>query len=100
MPRIGLVILSLFLAGCATSGDSPSVRSPQEPTDTQVAEAVKDHNETVADAKEKVICTRESVLGTHFSRRICRTVRQIEEDRETARRTLDDQPVSAGGGDG
>ena len=97
MPRIGLVILSLFLVGCATSGDGPSVRSPQEPTDPQVAEAVKD-NQTVADAKDKVICTRETAVGTHFSRRVCRTVRKIEEDREAARRSLEDQIDGVGGG--
>jgi hypothetical protein len=93
MPRIGLVVLSFWLMGCATSGDDPSAQSQAEPSDIQVAEAVAEHNENVADDKDRVICTRERVVGTHFSRRICRTVRQIEDDRGVARRSIEDQPL-------
>jgi hypothetical protein len=91
MARTALVLLSLCIVGCASSGDRPSARSPEKYSDTQVAEAVKEHNEAVEDEKDKVICTRESVVGSHFSRRVCRSLRQLEEEREYARRMLEDQ---------
>ena len=90
MPRIGLAVLSLCLVGCATSGDRTSVRSPAEPSDEQVAEAVKDYNESVENVEERVVCTRQTVVGTHFSQRICKTVRQLEEGRDLARERNED----------
>ena len=100
MARIRLVVLSLCLLGCATTSDSVSVGdgqqvsdSPQvtsgEPTTAQVDAAVAQHNAAVTDEKDKVICTREVVLGTHFRRRVCRTVRAIEEDRRQTREELE-----------
>ncbi|MEJ2130595.1 MAG: hypothetical protein P8Y95_02995, partial [Gammaproteobacteria bacterium] len=78
------------------SGDSSSEKVLQRATDEQVAEAVAVHNENVSDEEDRVICTRETVVGSHFSRRICRTVRQIEEEREMTLRDLEDRydPVS------
>lgn len=48
----------------------------------------------VAQAKKKskkltLICTRETVLGTHFSRRVCRTPQEIEIERETMEEEFD-----------
>ncbi len=105
MPRIGLVFLSLCLMGCATSSDDSSSsdsssRDLQRASESEVAQAVDTHNEQVTDAKDKVICTRETVVGTHFSRRVCRTVRQIEEDRAEARRSFEDTQPGSVGSDG
>jgi TolA-binding protein len=36
----------------------------------------------------KVVCRREQVLGTHFKKRVCRTVEQIEKDRQNAREEI------------
>lgn len=96
MGRIALAVACLCLMGCASSGDSSSEKVLQRATDEQVAEAVAVHNENVSDEKDRVICTRETVVGSHFSRRICRTVRQIEEEREMTLRDLEDRydPVS------
>lgn len=37
---------------------------------------------------QEVICRKERVLGTHFRRRVCRTRAQIDQDREHARRRM------------
>ncbi len=108
MAMIRLVILSLCLLGCTSTGDSPEVKvaeepaaeapTAKEPTDAQVEQAVAQYNESVTDKKDKIICRRERVVGTHFSRRICRTVHQMEEDRAAARTLREDQLDPASGG--
>ena len=103
MAKVSIVILSLCLLGCTTSGDSARVKAAEkpiaeEPTDAQVEQAVAQYNESVPDKKDKVICTRETVVGTHFRRRVCRTVHQMEEDRAAARTLRDDQYDPASGG--
>ena len=59
---VRVVILSLCLLGCATSGDSPQVKAAEKPiaekpTDAQVEQAVAQYNESVSDKKDKVVCT-------------------------------------------
>jgi hypothetical protein len=51
-------------------------------TNQRVQEAIAERNDVVL--QPNVICTRESVVGSHFKRKVCRTAAQIEQDRADA----------------
>lgn len=38
---------------------------------------------------ERLVCTREKTLGSNRTQRVCKTVRQVEEEKEYARRNMD-----------
>jgi hypothetical protein len=65
----------------ATEGDSPEQAAPA------AVELPK---------KETVICRREPVLGSHFSKRICRTRAQMDAEREGAQRAIESVGRSRG----
>lgn len=39
--------------------------------------------------EERVVCTRETITGSHFKRKVCRTESQMQRDRVNARREMD-----------
>lgn len=94
MKTWGLVVLSLVVLGCATGSDRPAPKSVAQPSEKQVEKAVAQYNEGVTQEKEKIICTRESIVGSHFTKRVCRTVAEMEQEREAARRSIDDTYTS------
>ena len=61
-------LLALLLTGCA---------SPTQPTTSSNA--------------QHVICKREHITGSYTTRRVCRTVAQIEAEREAARRSMENR---------
>jgi uncharacterized protein YcfL len=66
---------ALMLTGCASS-EQQTASNPQQ-----------------------VKCKRETTTGSHTSRRVCRTVAQIDAEREAARRTMDQRRgLSTGSG--
>lgn len=70
--RYVLVAALLAVVGCGSSGVDTDVR--EEPQ----AAAVAAHNEKVNDKRERLVCTREKPTGSHFSKRVCRKVAQVE----------------------
>ena len=62
-----IALFVLLLSGCAAT---------PEPADLEPAAAV-----SVKRENEKVVCHHERDTGTHFSRRVCRTVSEAEADR-------------------
>lgn len=48
-------------------------------------------------AEEEMVCRRERVVGSHFPVRVCRSKKQVEEDREGVLRTVG--PLRPMGGD-
>ena len=69
-------LLTLLVSGCASSSQPTTSANPQQ-----------------------VICKRESTTGSYTTKRVCRTVAQINEEREAARRTLEQRSgVNTGGG--
>ncbi len=83
---------ALILAGCESTGPSKAEK------DAELDQAISEHNET-ATAKEKIVCKYERETGSHFKTKVCRTVAQMEEDREDARKMLDRGGIAPGGGD-
>jgi len=40
--------------------------------------------------EDRVICKREAAVGSHISRRVCRTAKQVRDEREDAQSTIRD----------
>lgn len=80
-----IVLIAVLLSGCAATPEPADTES----TDAESAEAVSAGEATEAESgnvsvkreNEKVVCHHERETGTHFSRRVCRTVSEAEADR-------------------
>jgi len=77
-----LVAIGAFSLACATGR-----RTSGSNTEVELESAVQDYNRE-AKGKDRLICRTERPTGSHISRRVCRTVQQIEDDRENARRSV------------
>jgi hypothetical protein len=86
MNKIGLVIglLSLLIA-CETSYDPNDgigrIRTQRD---------VDAYNATVSATDDKLVCTRESVIGSNIRQFVCLTARQREQQRIAIQAGLDD----------
>jgi hypothetical protein len=54
------------------------------------AVAVKAAKPADSDAKEKLICTRETLVGSTIPKRVCRSAEQIDQDRSKVQRARED----------
>ena len=100
-----IVILLMGLVGCASSPSAPSelegasTQATAEGASTQATAEVTEASAVANEAEvpkvasagspDDVICTREKVTGSHFSRKVCRTRGEIEAEREAHQRALD-----------
>ena len=74
--RLLTILGALLLTGCATTNDAVESQPKSQPeSDKQVADA----------PKTKKICKRETPTGSHRTIVTCRTVEEVDKDRETAR---------------
>lgn len=78
---IPMIFAVLALAGCASTAPPRADTAPIEGQDAELAE--NDPN--------RIVCRREHVVGSNFTRRICRTVKQIEEERMASQRKLEEE---------
>lgn len=86
-----LILSVLFVTGGCTSTttDEPSTSMQTQSLQTHGEESTKTTNQVaVNDDGDKLICYRQKQVGSHFSRKVCRTRRQIEDDRKAARDLL------------
>ncbi len=100
--RFGCVLFTLALVGCATP-----VKQSTAPTVVDSVSTQKVAENTVVDAPansgaastataqsddddDRVICKREAALGTRLGKKVCRTKRQIDQDRELGQKQLDE----------
>jgi hypothetical protein len=79
-----VLVLVVFGCGCAAVGNSEMAK-----TEDAQDEAVLEHN-AAAEPEDRVVCSRERVSGTNIARKVCRTERQIEAEREHAREAMDE----------
>ena len=71
-----IIFYALLLTSCAVTNDTEELKP----------EATDDRIEQVADSpKTKKICKRETPTGSHRTIVTCRTVEQVEKDKENAR---------------
>jgi hypothetical protein len=84
---LGMVVMMGLGVGCATA--TPSQQAPnataqsQQGDKTAVADAKKDPDRTL-------ICESVPITGSHIPRKICRTLRQVEQEREAAQKAFRD----------
>jgi membrane protease subunit (stomatin/prohibitin family) len=88
----GVVMMGLVM-GCATAAPSQQASSStaqgQQADKTAVADA-KDTKDGKGSKKDALICESVAVTGSHIPRKICRTARQVEEEREAAQKAMRD----------
>jgi hypothetical protein len=84
---LSVVVMMGLGVGCATA--TPPQQAPnamaqsQQADKTAVADAKKDPDSTL-------ICESVPVTGTRIPRKVCRTARQVEEEREAAQKAIRD----------
>lgn len=75
---VALIWLSILLIGCENMYEDdgiPRIRNQRD---------VNAYNATVSSESEKLICTRQLVLGTNFREFVCMTVAQRDRIRQDA----------------
>jgi hypothetical protein len=85
-----VLFLVFCLVGCASATD----KTVQHTGSTSQADVPKHetkqeltlHNKNAKSKKDKVVCSYVRETGTHFKKRTCKTVAQIEAEREQALR--------------
>jgi TolA-binding protein len=106
-----VVLATAAIMGCA-SGPSTTpapVKTAQAATFTAEEKAQMSQEEKVAiynsqeEEKNQVICRRVVVTGSHRKRTVCRTIEQIQQEQDDARRSIQDIQIGgasdpAGGG--
>ena len=75
-----IVLFVLLLSGCAATPEPADLEPAAADSAGDGAEA-EPGNVSVKRENEKVVCHHERDTGTHFSRRVCRTVSEAEADR-------------------
>jgi hypothetical protein len=84
MKTMSVLMLLTLLGGCASTGNQPDYLGAQ----------IAAHNET-ADEADKIVCRYVKETGTFIKKRRCRTVTQLEREREAAQQAMD-QVMSGG----
>ncbi|MBS05465.1 MAG: hypothetical protein CMQ24_22590 [Gammaproteobacteria bacterium] len=75
-----IALFVLLLSGCAATPEPADLEPAAAVSAGDGAEA-EPGNVSVKRENEKVVCHHERDTGTHFSRRVCRTVSEAEADR-------------------
>lgn len=75
-----------LMLGCATAAPPPQAPG------TTAQSAQKEEKAAAADAKQDpdrtLICESVAVTGSHIPRKTCRTLRQVEKEREQAQKSV------------
>lgn len=87
MKTLILCAFSAFAIGCATTA-SERAAAREEASEEEVAVAVASAEGTTAPKKERKICTRTRVTGTHLYKQVCRTEQQAAEERDAAQNAM------------
>lgn len=84
-----LVLLPLFcFTGCAsTSSQTQQAKPADEIVRKNIVPAVQ---KTPKIAKKKLVCRKESVVGSHFNLRICKSAAQWDAEREHSREDIEE----------
>ena len=77
MPQIILLVFALLLFGCGTTDHNKL-------SEQLISENTSEPGNV--DDKDKIICSYERKTGSHFKTKVCKTVAQIEFEKEEALR--------------
>ncbi len=88
-------LLALSVSGCASTpatSTAPAAEKTAQAAEsaktTEMEDEVLARTETSADDEDRVICRTIMPTGSHRKRTICRTVRQIKDERQSAQDAL------------
>lgn len=93
---LATVLALLLISGCSSTpadqttkdlADAPALTQEQKDAMSQ-EEKVEAYNASMSEDRDKLVCRREQVTGSHFRKTICRTQGQIEEERRAAQDAL------------
>jgi hypothetical protein len=85
----GVVMMGLFL-GCATATPAQQASSATAQDPQAEKTAVADAKDAKQDPDRTLICESIKVTGSHIPRKVCRTARQVQEEREAAEKAIRD----------
>ena len=85
----GVVMMGLVM-GCATAAPSQQASSSTALGQQADKTVVADAKDGKGAKKDTLICESVAVTGSHIPRKICRTARQVEEEREAAQKAMRD----------
>jgi vancomycin resistance protein YoaR len=87
---LGGVVMMGLVIGCATA--TPAQQAPSATAQGQQADktAVADAKDAKKDPDRTLICESVKVTGSHIPRKVCRTARQVQEEREAAEKAIRD----------
>ena len=88
-PIVMLAFCLLATPGWVAADNDVHAEPIAPASNERVQEAIDQRSDTVV--RPKVICKRESQVGTHFRRVVCRTISQIEDGRADAEQFLRDE---------
>lgn len=80
----GVMWVGLML-GCATAAPPPQSPDATAQQSTQQQEKAADAKK---DPDKTLICESVAVTGSHIPRKVCRTARQVEKEREDAQKAV------------
>ena len=84
--RLLILVLSFFVVGCVSTTYHKVEQQENTGTDQEIAQigstpGMKKNHKYVARG-DRIVCTSESVVGSHFKKRTCRTAAQMAAERE------------------
>jgi hypothetical protein len=84
---LGVGVMMGLVVGCATATppqQTPNATAQGQQADKAAVEGAK------KDPDRTLVCESVPVTGSHIPRKVCRTLRQIEQEREAAQKALRD----------
>ena len=94
--RLACLLAATILFGCSNVPTSQATRdldvapvyTQEEKNAMTQEEKVVAYNESMSQDRDKLICRRQEVVGTHFKKTVCKTRGEIEEERKAAQEAL------------
>ncbi|MDY7230809.1 hypothetical protein [Hyalangium rubrum] len=91
--KLGWVVLGAWMLGCATTSPQPQSTSTSTPQSTSTASSNLAANKGAvasnkADPDKTLVCEDKAITGTRIPKKICRTQRQVEQEREAAQKQV------------
>ncbi len=85
MVRAAVVIAELLSVMACTQNTRPNKLSEKQKEDIALQKMAEAHNAQVKDSDQKVVCKRETEIGSRISTLRCRTVWQVKEQAKEGR---------------
>jgi len=94
--RMLIVVALLGVTACSSLPTSQATKDldvapvyTQEEKDAMTEdEKIAAYNDSMSQGRDKLVCRREVIVGTHFKQTVCRTQGEIEDERKSAQEAL------------